>query len=326
MRPVLFDYLPISKDDSRLVFVPYMIDSPTMDSAARMHRVLSSVTFSRISIISPPITSTINIQQISVEETIKSVFESSIDTTIVVEEVFDDEDVNALCFACKQGSFDQMKSVIDRVKTETGESEKNAEGGESQVIPRFLGMFASLDDMSTALHLAAARGDPSMVTYLLGEGAGPSRLDSRGRPPYFVCKNRVTKEAFKEYRGKYESLLDWSSSGVPLPMVLTEQQSEVRASIKKEKEKEKKKRAKQRKKDDKDREEAAEEAVKQEQNRVKREEEEAKARVGVCAQCGRSMVGIKAMDVFDRRCCSSACVVALRRRLAGEAALNRLRT
>jgi hypothetical protein len=41
---------------------------------------------------------------------------------------------------------------------------------------------------------------------------------------------------------------------------------------------------------------------------------------GVCAQCNGSLYGVKALDVFDRRCCSSACVLLLRRKLAAEAA------
>ena len=45
---------------------------------------------------------------------------------------------------------------------------------------------------------------------------------------------------------------------------------------------------------------------------------------GRCALCDASLYGVRALDVFDRRCCSSVCVVALRRRLAGEAAEKRL--
>lgn len=47
---------------------------------------------------------------------------------------------------------------------------------------------------------------------------------------------------------------------------------------------------------------------------------------GVCAQCERSLFNIKSLDVFDRRCCSSACVLLLRRKLAAEAAENRFAT
>jgi hypothetical protein len=44
----------------------------------------------------------------------------------------------------------------------------------------------------------------------------------------------------------------------------------------------------------------------------------------VCALCSKSLAGIKALDVFDRRCCSSDCVLRLRRKLAAEAAEKRV--
>ena len=44
---------------------------------------------------------------------------------------------------------------------------------------------------------------------------------------------------------------------------------------------------------------------------------------GVCAQCEKSLFGLKPLDLFDRRCCSSPCVVLLRRKLAVQAAEKR---
>lgn len=57
---------------------------------------------------------------------------------------------------------------------------------------------------------------------------------------------------------------------------------------------------------------------------AKAEAEKRKVNAGSCALCQKSLAGIKALDVFDRRCCSSACVLQLRRKLTAEAAEKRL--
>ena len=57
---------------------------------------------------------------------------------------------------------------------------------------------------------------------------------------------------------------------------------------------------------------------------AKEEAEKRRANAGVCALCSNSLAGIKALDVFDRRCCSSDCVLRLRRKLAAEAAEKRV--
>jgi hypothetical protein len=117
------------------------------------------------------------------------------------------------------------------------------------------------------------------------------------------------------YRGVAEEEWDWTSLGVPPPL------TEDTIRQQKEKEKEKKKRAKQRKKDEESaRATAAElEAV----QRLEREKWERDV-AGKCANCEKSLYQIASYDVFDRRCCSSDCVVSLRRKLLAEAAEKRM--
>ena len=102
--------------------------------------------------------------------------------------------------------------------------------------------------------------------------------------------------------------------------------------MQREKEKEKKKKAKMKKKEqkEKDEKEAEEMKLREEQQTIaaasalQKFREENKKAAGNCANCNVSLFGLKPLDVFDRRCCSSNCVVALRRKLAAEAALKRL--
>lgn len=181
----------------------------------------------------------------------------------------------------------------------------------------------SLVDLSTPLHLASARSMHRLVSNLLRGGASPCALDVRGRPAYFLSTDNKTREAFRRYRGRVgEARYDWTASGVGPP--LTEEG--MRAA--RAKEKEKKKRAAQRKKDTKRAEEAAAAEAREQLERQRQREAEEEARrqreAGHCGHCGVSLHGIKSFDVFDRRCCSGKCVIALRRSLAGEAAMKRM--
>lgn len=120
------------------------------------------------------------------------------------------------------------------------------------------------------------------------------------------------------YRAVAEDAYDWDGqSGVP--SALTDDM--IRQA--KEKERDKKKRSKQKKKEDK--------AAKED---VARREEEAKAAAeallresaGECALCRKSLYkSVDSYDVFDKKCCSSACAVLMRRKLMAEAAEKRLK-
>jgi hypothetical protein len=113
----------------------------------------------------------------------------------------------------------------------------------------------------------------------------------------------------------------WDSAGIPA--ALTEDLERQQ----REKEKEKKRRAKEnkKKKKEKDEQEAAEALRRAEAQKIAAEEEAKKrmATAGNCALCGKALYGAQVYDVFDRRCCSTACVATLRRKLAAEAAEKR---
>jgi len=107
----------------------------------------------------------------------------------------------------------------------------------------------------------------------------------------------------------------------------THKQEEMDAAHR-DKEREKKRRAKQKRKEQKEKDET--EAARLEAQRVAQQEaakadaETRRLNAGQCALCGKSLAGVRALGVFDRRCCSSDCVLRLRRRLAAEAAEKRL--
>jgi len=197
----------------------------------------------------------------------------------------------------------------------------------SLLISTWLSTPHSLEQLETPLHVASQGGLPGAVLALLRGGASPMATDIRDRFPYFLAKDKETRDAFRIYRGEAEESeqsdkWDWSLCGIPTALT-----NEI-LKDKKEKEKEKKKKAKQRK-----------QATKQEMNLKEQMEEKAKQEalamqeainlknlkiVGFCSFCEKSLAGIVPLDVFDRRCCSSACVVQMRRKLTAEAAEKRL--
>ena len=77
---------------------------------------------------------------------------------------------------------------------------------------------------------------------------------------------------------------------------------------------------------DKDDREAAELKEREHKESALLEEHKAErmAAAGTCASCGVSLFGLKPFDVFDRRCCSTACVTVLRRSLVAAAAEKRI--
>jgi hypothetical protein len=53
-----------------------------------------------------------------------------------------------------------------------------------------------------------------VVSVLLAHRGDPTILDTRGRPAYFLAKNKETKDAFRRYRGVVgEDALDWATTG-----------------------------------------------------------------------------------------------------------------
>ena len=99
---------------------------------------------------------------------------------------------------------------------------------------------------------------------------------------------------------------------------------------KKEREKEKKKKAKQRKQNAKQQaKHEAEEKEIQAQKQLaisKKAEEDIQSNAGKCSFCEKSLGGIVPYEVFGRHCCSSSCVVRMRRKITADAAEKRLKS
>ena len=316
MRALVFEDTPLHRDDPRLAYVPFMVNKPTLDESSRIRRLCSSVIFTRITKNSdsdPALHSDSEAAFLRGES--QSCFEQSSDkaTSVVPEPqplpYIDEtaEVIRVICESAKAGDLARLRAIVQNLDDEERSFVLNAVDG--------------LEEMRTPLHIASAAGHADTVAQLLLWGANPCRADVRSRLPYFLCKSKAVREAYRKARATPEiaQLWDWDSAGVP-PAI-----SEDVEKQRKEKEKEKKKRAKQRKKEAKEREAVKDESAKDEDSReTQKSKEEPSQKAGTCAFCDKSLFGIKVLDVFDRRCCSTNCVILLRRRLAGEAALKRL--
>ena len=195
----------------------------------------------------------------------------------------------------------------------------------------------NLQDMHSALHFASECGAVSVVEALLLAGSDPGARDGLGRTPYFVARDKSTRESFRRCRGVIEGMTrlggcdrgcwDWDWSGAGVGPAINVESEATRKQAHKEKEKEKKKRAKKRKQD------IARAAVQQaadfklaeelQEKEARAEAERVRLHAGECAQCGNSLYKVKIFPLQDCKCCSAACVLSLRRKFAAEAAEKR---
>lgn len=67
----------------------------------------------------------------------------------------------------------------------------------------------------------------------------------------------------------------------------------------------------------------AQEELQRQQVEELRRAEDAKKNAGLCDNCAAPLFGKLALDLYDKRCCGAACVLALRRKLAADAAMKR---
>ncbi|KAI9021898.1 hypothetical protein DFJ74DRAFT_756676 [Hyaloraphidium curvatum] len=132
----------------------------------------------------------------------------------------------------------------------------------------------------SALHLAAASGQPEIVTYLLTtypESSDPTALNSRKQSPYDVAVDRETRNAFRKVRALADFAERWDWNRGHVPEALTDEMEEAqkkkeREKMAKEREKEKERKEKER---EKERVRAEEERKKQEAAAAEREKKAA---------------------------------------------------
>jgi hypothetical protein len=114
--------------------------------------------------------------------------------------------------ACRSGDVAVFKSSLDalrlhmsaparRTPDETSHPEGDAEGdvedSHSLTVDDVLNTPLSIDSMATLLHVASEQGHAKMVYSLLQAGSSPSVMDTRGRYPYFLAKDKDTRDAFR---------------------------------------------------------------------------------------------------------------------------------
>jgi hypothetical protein len=351
----------IRKDDPRVRLVPFMVNKPTFEEVKAIHSRISTVTFQARGVYEASTTATATATAAASSSGSGTVAAEPALPKRESKPVLPPPQLRtcpallALHAACAAGDLTAVEAIVAAhgdhppalaASTSTPESpphdptldpsSQSQSQSQSQSHPQstaddthpwdlseLLNTPTSLDDLSTPLHTASENDQEDLVYYLLSQGADPTRVDARNRPPYFLAKSKNVRDAFRRARGREGAEERWAWDAAGVPAALTDEAEQLA----KEKDKAKKLRAKQNKKEKKERDEVeAAEAVKRAEERKLAAVEEAKQRqvdAGVCGQCGRSLFGVKALDVFDRRCCSSPCVMLLRRRLAAEAAEKR---
>ena len=203
---------------------------------------------------------------------------------------------------------------------------------EPEVAAAVLRHTDNLQDMHSALHLASECGKVAVVEALLMAGSDPGASDGMGRSPYFVARDKATRDTFRRCRGAIEQSLkegsvgwDWDAAGVGPG--ISEEGEAAKKEAQREKERERKKRAKLRKQAEKKKEaqQIADLALAKElqEKEAAAEAEQRRLSAGECGHCGKSLYLIKVFPLQDCKCCSAACVLQLRRRLAAEAAERR---
>lgn len=90
-----------------------------------------------------------------------------------------------------------------------------------------------------ALHLAAAAGQPALVTALLVRGgADPTLRNGEGRTAFELAGDRATRDAFRLARGELgEDKWVWGDKGARVPEALSKADVEQRAAAEREEEK-----------------------------------------------------------------------------------------
>lgn len=319
----------LSKDDDRIRKIPFDAGRPTFESVKIVHQVMLGVEVRAVDASCPPADDVAdpvpltkppqddNVQQEKDKESENNRVDIDLPLT-PIHEASKDGNLVVLLNLLRQNDED-VNSKVDVINQRAGY------------------------DCMTPLHFAAESTtvvDPTTaaacVSTLLVQGrADPTRLDARGRVPYFLATHDKVREAFRKARAVLgEAHCDWET-GAKVGPPLTEDDLAAR----KEKEAEKKRRKKARQKDKKSVEDAQtqemEERRKAEEEKQRLAEEAKRVRDGleaksaggnICDYCQKKCVGKKRQQMFlrlDYKYCSSDCVNAHKRELMAAAALSR---
>ena len=324
MRPSLFESAAtvLDKDDSRISYVPFPVDKPTLESLQLIHARCTSILFTSVTDKAAVAEVGSNRVDVGDEGSLETEATASlaIESANVVEhmDVHRDEEEDLLMnspisesiiAACVAENEVEVLRVLDD-PAHTAEDLKVA-----------LSIPDSLAEMNTPLHIASGKGLLKAVYALLVKGASPCQLDVRGRPSYFLAKDKDTRDMFRRYRGAVEEQdeeaaeadaaelaegekssnklvlcnWDWVAAGVGPALTESVEKSQ------RQKEKEKKKRAAQRKKEQKIQDERAAAAAALQLIQQQKEEEERREKqkmdAGKCAACGQLLYGVIPIQV-----------------------------
>lgn len=316
----------VSRDDARIRRVPLDLGRPTFENTVLIHDVLCTVTVREMVSTSPADHGAQGYHEAR-EDNVKPVGPdgqagSSSPSSAKKEETAIEIPLSALHVACKNGDLEVIREILASASNE-------------------LTVMAG-PDLMTPLHYAAASAhsvEPSKaadcVTELLSQGADPTAMDGRTRPPYFLASHDRVRDAFRIARANLgEGFCDWEAARVGPSLTAEDLQQ------RKEKEAEKRKKKKARQKQKKTQEKAAADEMekrRQEAEEKEKQAEEAKrirdglqpkanAASNVCDFCQTLCKGRKRSQMFKRleyAYCSTECVQKHKRELMAKAALSR---
>jgi hypothetical protein len=210
--------LVLDKSDPRIVFVPFMVGRPTLEEARAVHDRCTAVHFHFLAEESDaqgkgamlpdgPVT-----EKRTKQETPLPNSASVIDrqppqqphcaaSRCIFEALQSGQEETVLQVLSELG---QDPEQLFDLETSVVEGPESAAGVDGVDLAAVVSMVESLEGLSTALHLASAAGMVAVVTALLQRGASPLQGDVRGRTPYFLARDKDTRDAFRRYRGTEE--------------------------------------------------------------------------------------------------------------------------
>jgi hypothetical protein len=249
MRSVLFSeegsdaLLP---RDGRVSFVPFQVDKPTLEEAKAVHERCTSVVFSRIDVdvggigaagggegsVERP--GAIDEDKGAMLALVRPVLKTQCSLGGLIS-CPASERLLQVCLSSETEVVDllqAMKSNGPFLTTATPGVTPTSSDAPTPMeldLSSVLDLPDSLQQLRTALHLASEAGFARAVYLLLVMGASPLCEDVRGRPPYFVAKDRETRDAFRRFRAAGEERWNWAAAGVGA--ALSEEVSELITSV-----------------------------------------------------------------------------------------------